>query len=314
MMPSCPAPSARRPWRCDTRRARVSHRRDRWVDVDADERLRFSTTTMRSPNSPGTPSRSRSITADRWTSDGAATDLTVGSSSRPDRRPWYPGAARPAGPIRGSRSIALPPTPPTSWSRVVRSDSGSVPVRCKGAAVDQEMDRGSGPGMCWSPRSPTRTGKPVMKRRRDHHRTRQGRLIAPRSSPANWAYPRSSEPATRDNRTFADGQRSRSVRRRRYRLCLMGAGAFQEHLTSLDEMPRYRKLMMNVATPDQAFSFAAPPNSGSGWLDGVHHQPADRGASEALIERDSLAPELREQVDRLTPHTRRPPNPSSGES
>ena len=91
---------------------------------------------------------------------------------------------------------------------------------------------------------------------------------------------------------------------------------FQEHLTSLDEMPEIPvKLMMNVATPDQAFSFAAPPNSGVGLArDGVHHQPADRVHPKALIERDSLAPELREQVDGLPPHTRRPPNSSSGES
>jgi pyruvate,water dikinase len=81
-----------------------------------------------------------------------------------------------------------------------------------------------------------------------------------------------------------------------------GLVPFQEHLTSLDEMPEIPvKLMMNVATPDQAFSFAALPNSGVGLARmefiinrqiGVHPK--------ALIERDSLAPELREQVDRLT--------------
>ena len=81
-----------------------------------------------------------------------------------------------------------------------------------------------------------------------------------------------------------------------------GLVPFEEKRTSLDEMPEIPvKLMMNVATPDQAFAFAALPNSGVGlarmefiinWQIGVHPK--------ALIHRDELAPELQAQVDQVT--------------
>ncbi|MFM9377158.1 phosphoenolpyruvate synthase [Gordonia sp. VNK21] len=81
-----------------------------------------------------------------------------------------------------------------------------------------------------------------------------------------------------------------------------GRVPFDEQRTDLDEMPDIPvKLMMNVATPDQAFAFAALPNHGVGLARmefiinrqiGVHPK--------ALLERDRLEPELQQQVDRVT--------------
>ncbi|AGP30186.1 phosphoenolpyruvate synthase [Corynebacterium terpenotabidum] len=77
---------------------------------------------------------------------------------------------------------------------------------------------------------------------------------------------------------------------------------FAEKVTDLGDMPEIPvKLMMNVATPDQAFSFSALPNSGVGLARmefiinrqiGVHPK--------ALLERDTLAPELQAQIDEIT--------------
>lgn len=81
-----------------------------------------------------------------------------------------------------------------------------------------------------------------------------------------------------------------------------GAVAFEEKETRLDAMPEIpTKLMMNVATPDQAFAFSSLPNEGVGLARmefiinrqiGVHPR--------ALLERDSLSDEVRSQVDELT--------------
>lgn len=78
-----------------------------------------------------------------------------------------------------------------------------------------------------------------------------------------------------------------------------GAVDFEDKETRLDAMPEIPvKLMMNVATPDQAFAFSHLPNSGVGLARmefiinrqiGVHPK--------ALLERDSLDPELQAEVD-----------------
>jgi pyruvate,water dikinase len=78
-----------------------------------------------------------------------------------------------------------------------------------------------------------------------------------------------------------------------------GTVDFEEKETRLDDMPEIPvKLMMNVATPDQAFAFSHLPNSGVGLARmefiinrqiGVHPK--------ALLERNSLEPELQAQVD-----------------
>lgn len=77
---------------------------------------------------------------------------------------------------------------------------------------------------------------------------------------------------------------------------------FEEKTTDLGDMPEIPvKLMMNVATPDQAFAFSSLPNNGVGLARmefiinrqiGVHPK--------ALIERDSLESELQAEVDRIT--------------
>lgn len=78
-----------------------------------------------------------------------------------------------------------------------------------------------------------------------------------------------------------------------------GAVPFEEKETRLDAMPQIpTKLMMNVATPDQAFSFSSLPNAGVGLARmefiinrqiGVHPR--------ALLERDTLPDALRDEVD-----------------
>ncbi len=75
-----------------------------------------------------------------------------------------------------------------------------------------------------------------------------------------------------------------------------------EEETHLDAMPEIPvKIMMNVGTPDQAFSFSKLPHRGVGLARlefiinrqiGVHPR--------ALLERDSLPAEVREEVDRMT--------------
>jgi pyruvate,water dikinase len=77
---------------------------------------------------------------------------------------------------------------------------------------------------------------------------------------------------------------------------------FAEEQTRLDAMPELPvRIMMNVGTPDQAFSFAKIPNHGVGLARlefiinrqiGIHPR--------ALLERDLLPAELREEVDRRT--------------
>ena len=77
---------------------------------------------------------------------------------------------------------------------------------------------------------------------------------------------------------------------------------FEEKTTDLGEMPEIPvKLMMNVATPDQAFAFSSLPNSGVGLARmefiinrqiGVHPK--------ALLERDDLPADLQAQVDEIT--------------
>ncbi|UNK71293.1 phosphoenolpyruvate synthase [Microbacterium sp. H1-D42] len=74
---------------------------------------------------------------------------------------------------------------------------------------------------------------------------------------------------------------------------------FAEEETRLDRMPEVPvKIMMNVGTPDQAFSFSRLPNRGVGLARlefiinrqiGIHPR--------ALLERDTLPDDLREQVD-----------------
>jgi pyruvate,water dikinase len=81
-----------------------------------------------------------------------------------------------------------------------------------------------------------------------------------------------------------------------------GAIDVDETTTSLDEMPELPvKVMMNVATPDQAFAFSQLPNNGVGLARmefiinrqiGVHPR--------ALLDRDTLEPELQAQIDALT--------------
>ncbi|MEJ6550813.1 phosphoenolpyruvate synthase [Corynebacterium sp. USCH3] len=81
-----------------------------------------------------------------------------------------------------------------------------------------------------------------------------------------------------------------------------GRVPFEEKETRLDAMPEIpTTLMMNVATPDQAFAFSSLPNAGVGLARmefiinrqiGVHPR--------ALLERDALSDELRAQVDELT--------------
>lgn len=75
-----------------------------------------------------------------------------------------------------------------------------------------------------------------------------------------------------------------------------------EEETHLDAMPEIPvKIMMNVGTPDQAFSFSQLPHRGVGLARlefiinrqiGVHPR--------ALLERDSLPADVREEVDRMT--------------
>ncbi|MFE6734714.1 phosphoenolpyruvate synthase [Microbacterium sp. NPDC057650] len=78
-----------------------------------------------------------------------------------------------------------------------------------------------------------------------------------------------------------------------------GILAFGEEETELDRMPESPvKIMMNVGTPDQAFSFSRLPNRGVGLARlefiinrqiGIHPR--------ALLERDTLPDDLRRQVD-----------------
>ncbi len=77
---------------------------------------------------------------------------------------------------------------------------------------------------------------------------------------------------------------------------------FSVETTTLDSMPKVDvKIMMNVGTPDQAFSFSQLPNEGIGLARlefiinrqiGIHPR--------ALLEADSLEGDLREQVDEAT--------------
>ncbi|MGB4777633.1 phosphoenolpyruvate synthase [Microbacterium sp.] len=81
-----------------------------------------------------------------------------------------------------------------------------------------------------------------------------------------------------------------------------GALAFAEERTDLGAMPELPvRIMMNVGTPDQAFSFAKLPNRGVGLARlefiinrqiGVHPR--------ALLDRDELPPDLRSRVDEVT--------------
>ncbi|WP_420100323.1 phosphoenolpyruvate synthase [Corynebacterium sp.] len=81
-----------------------------------------------------------------------------------------------------------------------------------------------------------------------------------------------------------------------------GRVPFEEKETRLDAMPEIpTTLMMNVATPDQAFAFSSLPNAGVGLARmefiinrqiGVHPR--------ALLERDALSDDLRAQVDAIT--------------
>ncbi|MDL9979044.1 phosphoenolpyruvate synthase [Microbacterium candidum] len=82
-------------------------------------------------------------------------------------------------------------------------------------------------------------------------------------------------------------------------LVYSGALAFDEEETRLDAMPELPvKVMMNVGTPDQAFSFAKLPNRGVGLARlefvinrqiGIHPR--------ALLEHDELPDDLRAQID-----------------
>ncbi|MEY8565961.1 phosphoenolpyruvate synthase [Corynebacteriaceae bacterium 7-707] len=81
-----------------------------------------------------------------------------------------------------------------------------------------------------------------------------------------------------------------------------GEVPFEEKETRLDAMPDIpTKLMMNVATPDQAFTFSSLPNDGVGLARmefivnrqiGVHPR--------ALLERDTLPADLQARVDEVT--------------
>ncbi|WP_066586963.1 phosphoenolpyruvate synthase [Corynebacterium provencense] len=81
-----------------------------------------------------------------------------------------------------------------------------------------------------------------------------------------------------------------------------GVLPYEEKTTDAGDMPDIPvKIMMNVATPDQAFSFSSLPNDGVGLARmefiinrqiGVHPR--------ALLDRDTLTPELRRRVDTIT--------------
>ncbi|WP_431802202.1 phosphoenolpyruvate synthase [Microbacterium sp. bgisy203] len=81
-----------------------------------------------------------------------------------------------------------------------------------------------------------------------------------------------------------------------------GALAFEVEETHLDAMPEVPvKIMMNVGTPDQAFSFSKLPNRGVGLARlefiinrqiGIHPR--------ALLERDALTGDLRRRIDEAT--------------
>lgn len=80
---------------------------------------------------------------------------------------------------------------------------------------------------------------------------------------------------------------------------LLDVSEEETHLDAMPEIPV--KIMMNVGTPDQAFSFSKLPHRGVGLARlefiinrqiGVHPR--------ALLERDSLPADVREEVDRLT--------------
>jgi len=81
-----------------------------------------------------------------------------------------------------------------------------------------------------------------------------------------------------------------------------GVLPYEEKTTDAGDMPDIPvKIMMNVATPDQAFSFSSLPNDGVGLARmefiinrqiGVHPR--------ALLDRDTLTPELCRRVDTIT--------------
>ncbi|MCH8566426.1 phosphoenolpyruvate synthase [Nesterenkonia sp. LB17] len=78
-----------------------------------------------------------------------------------------------------------------------------------------------------------------------------------------------------------------------------GTLRFEEEVTDLDEMPDVPvKIMMNVASPDQAFSFSQLPHHGVGLARLefiINHQVGIH--PRALLERDSLPHEVRSAVD-----------------
>lgn len=79
-----------------------------------------------------------------------------------------------------------------------------------------------------------------------------------------------------------------------------GALAFEEEETHLDQMPDAPvKVMMNVGTPDQAFSFSQLPHQGVGLARMefiINHQIGVH--PRALLERDDLSEKLKREVDK----------------
>ncbi len=274
----------------------------RWVDVDADERLRFSI-----DDDEVTELARHAIAIEKHY--GRPMDIEWGRDGLDGR--LYILQARPETVVsrRGEAGRSL------SRFEIDRAAADATDVLVEGRSIGQrigagpvrvlrsikEMDRVR-PGGVLVAAITDPDWEPVMKRAAAIITERGGRTCHAAIIARELGVP--AIVGTGDATTaLADGQEvtvscAEGDTGRVYR----GLVPFQEHLTSLDEMPEIPvKLMMNVATPDQAFSFAALPNSGVGLARmefiinrqiGVHPK--------ALIERDSLAPELREQVDRLT--------------
>ena len=274
----------------------------RWVDVDADERLRFSI-----DDDEVTELARHAIAIEKHY--GRPMDIEWGRDGLDGR--LYILQARPETVVsrRGEAGRSL------SRFEIDRAAADATDVLVEGRSIGQrigagpvrvlrsikEMDRVR-PGDVLVAAITDPDWEPVMKRAAAIITERGGRTCHAAIIARELGVP--AIVGTGDATTaLADGQEvtvscAEGDTGRVYR----GLVPFQEHLTSLDEMPEIPvKLMMNVATPDQAFSFAALPNSGVGLARmefiinrqiGVHPK--------ALIERDSLAPELREQVDRLT--------------
>ncbi|MBD0024193.1 phosphoenolpyruvate synthase [Gordonia pseudamarae] len=274
----------------------------RWVDVDADERLRFSI-----DDDEVTELARHAVAIEKHY--GRPMDIEWGRDGLDGR--LYILQARPETVVsrRGEAGQSL------SRFEIDRAAADAADVLAEGRSIGQrigsgpvrvlrsikEMDRVQ-PGDVLVAAITDPDWEPVMKRAAAIITERGGRTCHAAIIARELGVP--AIVGTGDaTTTLTDGQDvtvscAEGDTGRVYR----GLVPFQEHLTSLEDMPEIPvKLMMNVATPDQAFAFAALPNSGVGLARmefiinrqiGVHPK--------ALIERDTLAPELRDQVDRIT--------------